>query len=145
MITQKKYRRVFDLAGIAFSFLCVIHCLAFPFIMFFIPTYAMTYLQSGIPGNDAIVHRILFYLVFMSAGLAFVPGYFYHKKLFPLCFSLLGITLVFFSAFFAHNMIGHEKEPYLSIVGSVFLIFAHLLNHNLSHRYCNHCKGHKHD
>ena len=128
-------RKFFDFCGMTLSILCVIHCIAMPILLFLVPTFAVTYL-----GEDEWFHQIALVVIAIAAILAFVPGFKLHKKLSPILWFAGGIFFLLFSAFFAHDLIGHEYEPIVAIMGSILLVRAHYMNHKL----CNHCHDHKH-
>lgn len=117
------------------STLCIIHCIALPVLIFVVPTFAATYLE-----NDESFHQVLLALVVAAALLAFIPGFRLHRKIRPVLWCFGGLAFLSFSAFFAHDTLGHEAEPYIAILGSLGLVRAHYINHKL----CKHCGEHAH-
>jgi hypothetical protein len=131
-------RKYFDFAGMFVSILCIVHCIALPFVLFMIPT-SLTLLQTN-PENELMIHQVFLALAVLSAVFPFMRGYNIHKRFVPVLLCTTGIFLFAFSAFWAHDLLGHEYEKLVAILGSVFLIGGHYLNH----KFCNHCDSHEH-
>lgn len=131
-MTRKKF---WDITGMFLSGLCVIHCLALPLIVIFLPAITTAFIP-----DEGLVHGILFFLIIGVAGLAFIPGYRFHRKFQPLIWLSGGLMLLTFATFFAHDF-GHYLEPIFAIPGSICIIMAHYLNH----KSCKHmCGEHQH-
>lgn len=103
--------------------------------MFFLPTFAIHYMRS-----ESYVHRGLLGFVMLAGATAFIPGLRMHKRKYPIALFSIGLTAIAFAAVFAHDLLGHGKEIFISVPGSIILVFSHYLNHKL----CHHCKEHKH-
>jgi uncharacterized membrane protein YdjX (TVP38/TMEM64 family) len=126
-----------DTAGILVSILCIIHCVALPLLVIFLPALSTAFLPE-----EALVHKVLFCMIIAVAALAFVPGYTFHKQIKPLFWLAVGLLLLIFATFFAHELLGHQSEPILAISGSLAVITAHYLNH----KSCKHkCNSHQHE
>ena len=124
-----------DKVGMAVSALCIIHCLAAPVILFFVPAVA-----TAIISEEAIVHQTLYGLIMIVALFSFIPGYRLHKKLLPLLLFGVGIAGLAFATFLAHG-IAHTLEPITAIPSSALIVAAHYFNH----RSCQHaCGEHTH-
>ncbi|MGE3610043.1 MAG: MerC domain-containing protein [Bacteriovoracaceae bacterium] len=123
-------KKIWDGLGIAFSSACVLHCITVAFLPLFFPAITAYTHQTW-------VHIIVGVLVLFTSPLAFIPGYRKHGiswiiicALFGLTFILLGII----SERFFSDQISHS----ISILGSVFLVFAHGKNIQHSHRHHHH-------
>lgn len=123
-----------DRIGISLSGLCIIHCLCLPLAIIVAPAIGSFFL-------DDYTHVLLFFLILISVGAAFIPGYQLHRKLHPIACAFLGFSLIAFATFFSHSWFGHAWESPIAICGSLFLIFAHWLNHRSKH-LCAKCKHH---
>ncbi|MDC0980145.1 MerC domain-containing protein [Bdellovibrionales bacterium] len=121
---QKKKGNFWDTSGIVLSGLCVLHCIAVPIVLFLFPTVAAQFL----PSEDG-THAILLGFILGVAGVAFVSGFRVHGKYQPIIWMAIGMSLIFYATYFAHDDLGHVWEPILAIVGSLALIQAHRLNH----------------
>src|SRR5687768_7697448 len=87
--------RPWDALGLALSLLYVVHCLAMPFVIAWLPWLGLHWLV----GEE--VHRWLAAGVLVIGGLSFVPGYLRHRRwVIPLLGSV-GMLLVSYSAFAA--------------------------------------------
>jgi hypothetical protein len=119
-----------DYVGIAMSVLCIVHCVAGPLILFFLPAFATAFLTE-----EVFVHQVLFGLIILVAIFSFIPGYRLHKQRLPLGLFGAGLILLAFATFFAHD-ISHELEPAFAIIGSLFIVSAHYFNHKSCHHSC---------
>jgi len=124
-----------DIIGILVSGLCVVHCVALPILVIFLPAIVTAFL----PEED-LTHKILFSLIIGVAALAFIPGYKFHKQIKPLMWLAVGMVMLIIATFFMHDFYGHQLEPVCAIAGSLCIITAHYLNH----RSCKHCCQHQH-
>lgn len=126
-----------DLAGAMVSGICLLHCLAIPAILILFPTLG----ASLIPQED-MTHSVLLGFVLGTAGIAFISGYRVHGQWRPVAWMAVGVLLIIFATFFVHRHLGHFWEPFVAVIGSLFLIRAHYLNH-----HCKKCSREhkKHD
>lgn len=124
-----------DRAGIFLSGLCIVHCLALPLGLVLVPVFAEEFLHS----ND-LTHAILLAFILAVSGFAFIGGYRSHKKKEPVLWFIPGIITIIFATYFTHDTLGHMWEPVFAIIGGLFLIKAHRVNHS-----CKKCdEVHKH-
>lgn len=122
-----------DVAGVAASGVCLIHCLLTPLILSVFPG-----LVSYLPG-DAGFHRALAVGIVLLGLLAFIPGYRLHRRRSLLVMIGLGMSLVLMVAW-QSGRLGVARELLLSVPGSLMLIGAHLLNRT----FCRQCKQCEH-
>ena len=113
-----------DVWGVFFSAVCVLHCLAVPIVILIFPAMGLKIL----PEED-ITHAILFSFILGVAGIAFWTGYRVHGKWRPIIWMAVGLVIILYATFFVHHQLGHMWEPLFAIVGSLALIRAHYLNH----------------
>src|ERR1700722_4976575 len=102
-----------DNLGIAASSLCLVHCLAMPFVIAFLPLLGWQFLE----GRPA--HRILAFFVFSFAVFAVVPGYLKHRKRSVLISMLVGLSLVFIATFTARQYMPEKLELPLITFGNL--------------------------
>ncbi|RME16303.1 MAG: MerC domain-containing protein [Bdellovibrio sp.] len=131
-----KHRALWDRLGVFVSGLCIIHCLSLPILLAFFPQIK----KKFFPKED-FTHMILLAFILGFAGAAFLSGYHVHGEKKPVIFMSIGVLIVIFATYFAHNLLGHYWEPVLAIIGSLFLIYAHILNHKHC-KICNHDSCH---
>ncbi len=115
-----------DNLGIAASSLCLVHCLAMPFVIAFLPLLGWQFLE----GRPA--HRILAFFVFSFAIFAVVPGYLKHKKTSVLISMLLGLSLVLIATFTARQFMPEKLELPLITLGNLMLVATHWRNRSLA-------------
>ncbi len=102
-----------DNLGIAASSLCLVHCLAMPLVIGFLPLLGLQFLE----GHQAHVMLAGFVLAF--ALLAVVPGYLKHKRGDILGMMIVGISLVLYATFVVQTHPGrilgaaanHDRQP----------------------------------
>ncbi len=109
---------------------CLVHCLATPLVVGLLPLIGTKHSLLGL--NE----QMLALIVVPLCTLALVPGYLKHGQKTVLGFMTAGIVLVLFGSFFADQVIAKGSELPISILGSICLIRAALLNR----RFC-HCKA----
>lgn len=124
------YTGYWDKLGIAGSGLCLVHCLALPVMVGALPSLGLAFLA------DEIVHEILALLLIGLAALAFIPGYRRHRDRRVVVLMATGLGLILFATWGGAVVDLHgEGETVVSVVGSLFLISAHFLNHS----FCKSC------
>ncbi|MFC5044963.1 MerC domain-containing protein [Aquimarina hainanensis] len=108
-----------DLLGLSASFLCVMHCIALPFIIMFFPLLGMSFLENSLTEMGLILSSV------SIAAIAIIRGYVsYHKKK-SVLFMLIGAVLLFLlGILIEHPTI--EKGSHL--IATILLIVAHLFN-----------------
>ena len=117
-----------DNLGIFASVLCLIHCLAMPFVVAAIPFIGMKWqwLQSETTENVLIAFIVGF------AVFAIIPGYREHKKPLALAGLVVGLALVAAVAVLRGQFPANFELPLIS-VGNLLLVGTHLLNRKLTH------------
>lgn len=121
-----------DIAGVFASTLCMVHCILLPLVLALLPVIA-----KPLMANDYL-HVGLAGFVLSFCLMAYLPGYFKHKDKRLLYIGALGLSLVFFATFQAHEL-GEIGEIGILTVGNILIVFGHLLNRKLlSHVGCKH-------
>jgi hypothetical protein len=122
---------VWDRLGIAFSSACVIHCIMVAFLPLFFPVvYQYT--------HATWIHYLVGTTILFTSPLAFVPGYRKHGLTWIVSTAMLGLLLVF-SGVLLENKVSDQMSHGVSILGSLFLVFAHFKNLQHSHRHQHQC------
>jgi hypothetical protein len=120
--------RVWDKIGICASGLCLVHCLATPILLLLFPATKITLLDSH------LFHEIFAVIVVSSIMLAVYPHCKKHGHTDIIGIALIGVVLVIISIF------SHDLPVFVShgmtIVGSIFLITAHIKNMKVRHGKC---------
>lgn len=123
--TSSAYKKAilsFDNLGILASMICLVHCLAMPFVVALLPFLGLSFLES----HES--HMWLGLAIITFALVAIVPSYMKHKKPSILAGMLIGIGLVIVGGFFSHELMIHEHEMNILIAGNLTLVVTHLLN-----------------
>ncbi|MGZ3298733.1 MAG: MerC domain-containing protein [Asticcacaulis sp.] len=123
--------RWLDITSMGLSGLCVVHCLALPFLVAALPFL-------GVFTQNDIVHQVLVLIAAPLTGLAFWRSRAWQK---PEIAALMvaGLALLAAAAFIA------ELQPYevaVSVLGALSLAGAHLLNYlggRIFHRHTSDC------
>ncbi len=120
-----------DNLGIVASVICLIHCMAMPFLLAALPFLGLSFLDT----EEA--HWVLAGLIVIFAMTAIFPAYLKHKKPSILAALIVGLSLVVYGAFFAEHTLGHAYEMPLLVVGNLILVAAHWRNRSLV-KCCDH-------
>lgn len=124
-------KKVWDRLGIAFSSACVVHCVMVAFVPLFFP-FISEYTHS------AWVHVGVAAIILFTTPLAFVPGYKKHGLTWILGSALMGLLFIFLGILL-EGKVTDQMSHGVSIVGSLFLVFAHVKNIQHSHRHQHQC------
>ncbi|GEM_PF-253525 len=117
--------------GIVLSGICALHCLITPVLLFAIPVLGGFFENSWF--------HIILALGVLPVGLfAFWKGYQHHRKISILGFGLMGMTFIISAALVPHEWVEWKEIDVVTVIGSLFLISAHILNQ----RACQ-CDSHR--
>ena len=116
----------FDMLGIAASSICLIHCLAMPFVIGLLPVLGWQFLAGK------LAHQILAAFVFTFALFAIVPGYLKHHKKPVLISMLIGLGLVAMVTFVCGTILPESWELPMITLGNIMLVITHWHNHHLA-------------
>jgi len=126
-VTANRPFDLWDHTGLATSLICIVHCLATPFILVSLPALGEWFASPW-------VHRILAIFVVAAAAGSLAPGYWLHRRWLVLVPAVLGAVLVLYAAFGTWCCGGEEtwgtlfSGAQLSIGGGICLIIAHGFN-----------------
>lgn len=137
---------LWDRLGIGASALCLIHCLAMPFLFTGLAVWAT---------SEAAHTLIHFGVALVAVPLAMAsawPSYKQHRKVEVLLW-LAGGSLLILLPVLLHDVMGHDAHVGMTVLGSIALIVGHVRNwqsrtmcslHTLPH-HADHCtSGHSH-
>ncbi len=114
-----------DNLGIAASTLCLIHCMAMPFLIAFLPFLGLQFLEGE------LAHRVIALFVFAFAIFAIGPGYLQHRKKQVLVATVFGLSLVAGALLIAGPIFGEKYELPFITTGNLILVVTHLRNRKL--------------
>lgn len=127
---------IWDRIGITLSFVCIIHCLALPFMILAIPAISHY-------GETERFHTLMIFLVTLSAGLAFIPGYLRHKDKKLIIKVFISLILIVGGIVLGHQF-GELTERVITSIGSILLIYCHYKN--INHKgHCGKCEHDEHE
>lgn len=104
--------------GLSASFLCLIHCLALPFV---------TPLLPFLVGHNHWLVESIFVTLIMLSTITIYKGYREHQEPRSLILGILGFALLFTSLLFDHN----QLQIIISVSGSMLMTAAHYTNYKL--------------
>ena len=113
-----------DKLAISLSTICVLHCL-------FMPSFLIlsSWFVAFSVNNEFVHYSILFAAVPVSAY-ALMKGYLNHNKLSYFLFGIFGLTVLVL-AVLTTSIFGEIGEKSLTVLGSLFVIYAHYKNHQI--------------
>jgi len=137
MNEQKLSTKIWDKIGICASGLCLIHCLATPILLLLFPATKIAFLETH------GFHEIFAVIVVSSILIAVYPNCRKHGHNDIILIALTGVLIIMGATFF-HDM-PELLHVGLTVVGSIFLITAHIKNMKVRHGKCatkTACSGH---
>lgn len=118
-----KSTHTFDWAGILLSWLCLLHCLALPFVMLSLPILARYYL------SHPFAHIFFAFLVVPVALIALWRGFKLHGYLSILLLGLLGaFGLVLIAILRIYSNFVQQHELIMVTAMTLLIMLAHSLN-----------------
>lgn len=124
-------KKVWDRLGIAFSGACVVHCILVAFMPLIFPAIA-AYTHS------TWVHIVVGIIILFTSPLAFIPGYRKHGLTWILSTAVGGMFLILLGILL-EGRFSDQVTHGISIIGSLFLVLAHVKNIQHSHRHHYQC------
>jgi hypothetical protein len=119
-----------DILGIVVSSICLVHCLALPFLLTFLPLVGWQFLEGK------LAHQILAIFVLSFALFGILPGYLKHQKINILVGMIFGLGAILVATLLCDSLLPEAVELPLITVGNLTLVFTHWNNrHSLS---CDH-------
>lgn len=121
-----------DRLAISLSGICAIHCVIFPIIASLIPLISTT-LRHGNTLHEFWFHQFILIFIFPVSILAVISGFRCHRNIMPTIISLLGLTILVFTAVCAETLISnhtipHATEAWLTIIGGIIHATGHMFN-----------------
>jgi hypothetical protein len=115
---------VLDKTAVALSGLCLVHCLALPLVLAFLPFL-------NVLAEDQLHAQMLLIAVPVST-VAFTIGFRRHRRLIIAAFGALGLSLLIAGGTVAHSRYGLTADRTLTVAGSLVLALTHFWNSRLS-------------
>lgn len=118
---------LWDKAAVLLSGLCLVHCLALPVLVVFLPFLSEL--------SDGHLHAQLLVFVIPVSVFAFAVGFRRHRNWTVIGAGVLGMAVLAIGGTYVHSHYGLAADRALTICGSIILAVAHFFNsRQSSHR-----------
>ena len=117
-----KFRPSADKLAISLSFLCVVHCLATPVLITFLPSVIALRLE------DELFHFWMLAGVVPISLFALTLGCNEHRDIVVVGVGAVGIILLCGAAMLGHGLLGPFGERVLTLLGGGLIILGHIRN-----------------
>jgi hypothetical protein len=114
--------KYFDRIAIALSTICIVHCLAMPFVIALLPVAALTL------GGDGHFHAFMLWFVVPTSVLGLGLGYRVHQRFGVVLIGTAAIAVLALTALYAHDTWDPSLETLANVAASVALAGAHWRN-----------------
>ena len=114
--------KYFDRVAIALSTICIVHCLAMPFVIAVLPVAAFTV------GGDGHFHSLMLWFVVPTSVLGFALGFRVHRRTDIVVLGAVAIGTLAAAALWGHSAWDPSVEVLVSVAASVVLAAAHWRN-----------------
>jgi hypothetical protein len=121
-LTVTTVSRYFDRIAITLSTICIVHCLAMPLLIAFLPVAAITL------GTDGHFHWLMLWLVVPTSALGFALGLKVHGKPGIVVVGALAVTVLAIVALRGHGAWDTSIEVAVNVAASIVLAGAHWRN-----------------
>ena len=112
-----------DKIAVAISTACVLHC-------FFIPSFVIA--SSGfltLSIDNELIHQLILFFAIPISVFALYIGYKNHKSFSFVPYAFLGLGLLILAVILGEEVIGEIGEQGVTLLGSMFVVYAHYKNH----------------
>jgi len=128
-MTLSKY---FDRVAITLSTICIVHCLAMPFVIAVLPVAALAF------GGDGHFHSLMLWFVVPTSVLGFSLGYRVHGLVDSAALGAVAIAALSAAALWGHRAWDPTLEVLVSVAASMLLAVAHWRNFRAVRRVHRH-------
>ena len=112
-----------DKLAMALSTACAIHC-------FLTPSFVL--LTSGLISfsfDNEFLHNLILFAAVPISLYALISGNANHKILYLLPVGIIGLSLLVLAVFLGEAFLGELGEKYLTLTGSIIVVYAHYKNY----------------
>jgi hypothetical protein len=124
--------KYFDRVAIALSTICIVHCLAMPFVIALLPVAAFTI------GGDGHFHSLMLWFVVPTSVLGFGLGLRVHRRTDIVLLGAAAIVTLAIAALWGHSAWDPSLEVLVNVAASIVLAVAHWRNFRDVRRLHNH-------
>jgi hypothetical protein len=114
--------KYFDRVAIVLSTICIVHCLAMPFVIALLPVTALAF------GGDGHFHTLMLWFVVPTSILGFGLGARVHRRAGIVLSGALAILALAAAALWGHSAWDPSVEVAVNVAASVLLAAAHWRN-----------------
>jgi len=114
--------RYFDRIAITLSTICIVHCLAMPFVVALLPVVALTL------GGDGHFHALMLWFVVPTSVPGFGLGVRVHGRWDCIALGAVAIAGLATTALWGHGAWDASVEVFVNVAASVLLAVAHWRN-----------------
>lgn len=114
--------KYFDRVAIALSTICIVHCLAMPFLIALLPVTAWAV------GRDGHFHALMLWLVVPTSVLGFALGVRVHRRAVIVAMGAVAVAALAAAALRGHETWDPSVEVVVNVTASLVLAAAHWLN-----------------
>ena len=114
--------KYFDRVAITLSTICIVHCLAMPFVSALLPVAAFTV------GGDGHFHSLMLWVVVPTSVLGFGLGLRVHRRADIVVMGVIAIGVLAAAALWGHRAWDPSVEVLVNVAASVLLAAAHWRN-----------------
>ena len=123
-----------DKLAISLSLACVIHCLFVPsFVILSSAFFATTF-------DNEFVHNLILFFAIPISLFSLALGYKNHGALSYFLVGIIGLIILIAAVILGEPLFGETGEILFTMLGSVFVVFAHYKNHQICKEI--HCSCH---
>lgn len=122
---MKNIQATADKAAIGLSFICVLHCLATPFMVVALPAVFAGFLSGE------TFHLWLLFAVVPISLLALTMGCNKHRRFNVVLLGCVGIAVMLSAVWLGHDKLGESGEQILTLLGACIIAVGHWFNHRL--------------
>lgn len=123
-----------DKAAVSLSLLCVAHC-------FLAPSFII--LSSAVASftiDNEFIHKFILFVAVPISIYALYTGYKNHKDFSYIPMGIFGLIALVIAVILGESLLGEFGEKGLTLIGSIFVAYAHLKNHQACKNLdCNSC------
>ena len=114
--------KYFDRVAIALSTICIVHCLAMPFVIAVLPVAAFAV------GGDGHFHSLMLWFVVPTSVLGFALGFRVHRRTDIVLLGAVAVFTLAAAALWGHSDWDPSIEVLVNVAASVVLAAAHWRN-----------------
>jgi hypothetical protein len=122
---MKQIQAQADVLAVSLSVLCILHCLLIPVMVIAVPTMSSFFFV------DEAFHIWMVVAVIPVSALALYRGWKKHLVLQVAVVGSIGLLIISCAAFLGHEYLSEYWERFLTVIGTILIIFSHIWNYYL--------------